>query len=271
MPTTAIVKPALWNVQQGLVHPKWDFFYRGLVANYPMWDGILPRDYVGNFHMETNEGNNVSFGANVAGVGVSGSGTTARIEDADAGNMDGLANGTELNITWYGRFLSDVVAGICSLHSEVGGEAGVFSLRVTNTDIRFDIPWVASIFTTSYTRILNRDQLWTLSRRGDDYRVWADGVEVASATSSSAFNTTEAHRFGLFDTISIGGSHVHYYYMVIGKRGWSKAEHDLLLEDPFGPYTLDDDIFGRVAAVGGATPKGPLGHPFHGPFAGPVN
>ena len=41
---------------------------------------------------------------------------------------------------------------------------------------------------------------------------------------------------------------------------------------PIGPlfgYGTDRGL--TVAAVGGANPHGPLGHPFHGPFAGPVN
>lgn len=33
----------------------------------------------------------------------------------------------------------------------------------------------------------------------------------------------------------------------------------------------DDLIMVPAAVVGGANPHGPLGHPFHGPFAGPVN
>lgn len=34
-------------------------------------------------------------------------------------------------------------------------------------------------------------------------------------------------------------------------------------------WTIVAGVFGPVA-VGGTTPKGPLGHPFHGPFAGPL-
>jgi hypothetical protein len=43
--------------------------------------------------------------------------------------------------------------------------------------------------------------------------------------------------------------------------------------DPFGPFRRDDEAENLVfvpAVVGAANPKGPLGHPLHGPFGGPI-
>ncbi len=54
---------------------------------------------------------------------------------------------------------------------------------------------------------------------------------------------------------------------------WALPDTALLKisQDPFGPFRLDHRLIGKVPAVGGATPKGPFGHPFHGPFAGPIS
>lgn len=50
------------------------------------------------------------------------------------------------------------------------------------------------------------------------------------------------------------------------------AQLQQLARDPHGPFRMVDEIGVVIAlpVVGGARPQGPFGHPFHGPFAGPI-
>lgn len=80
---------------------------------------------------------------------------------------------------------------------------------------------------------------WGFGRWGKDVALGLEGAMVVGVISevSPVFNLEEFRR-------------------------WS--------EDPLGflhPYSR---VIAKVAAVGGANPHGPLGHPLHGPLAGPI-
>ncbi len=105
---------------------------------------------------------------------------------------------------------------------------------------------------------------------GANVRMWSNGINhaVTALTTSTAWNLG-----ALMANIAATGDDAagDMSVFIAAGRAWNADEIRQWSADPFGPFRLDDKIFGRVAAVGGATPKGPLGHPFHGPFAGPVN
>lgn len=55
-----------------------------------------------------------------------------------------------------------------------------------------------------------------------------------------------------------------------GISGLAWGNVNVSSDDITDNWELDDYQLEEFAAVGGANPKGPLGHPLHGPFGGPV-
>ncbi len=60
------------------------------------------------------------------------------------------------------------------------------------------------------------------------------------------------------------------YCIYIWKRELNVHEIRRISEDPFGLIRMAPRRIVKAAAVGGANPHNPLGHPLYGPFAGPI-
>ena len=261
------IKPAPWNFDPARVDPAWRWAWHDTVAAFPLWEGgggkLADISATRAFPATLSIVSDLSWPADPRGRTLwidDVSGTYA--EAANARNMLGLASGTTLTVTWYGRILTapSGYRAIASLHSNIDQEAGVFAIYSaspgffpagSSTVLVVDIPWVANVINAELTFNTHRDELWTVSRRGSFWNVWRDGIQIASNTVAAAFNATNAH------TLRLGGwlgpfatpIDTRYSYFLVSKRGWSFAEHTALAADPFGPFRPARRVVVRVTAA----------------------
>lgn len=103
--------------------------------------------------------------------------------------------------------------------------------------------------------------------------LYVDGVSVGTNSSSINWNSnTDTTRIGVLhrnttDTIlDMVGPIAYAGILPFAMTGGQVRQ---LNANRFGPFLMARRLFGKVAAVG-ARPQGPLGHPLHGPLAGPI-
>ena len=107
---------------------------------------------------------------------------------------------------------------------------------------------------------------------GSDSTIWVNGEQEASGANTIEATTTREFTLGGYHSaFAMDGS---IWHIGIWNLALSDAEI-LYLHHPATRYDLiwqpRVQIQGFVAAApGGATPKGPLGMPLHGPFGGPI-
>jgi len=113
---------------------------------------------------------------------------------------------------------------------------------------------------------------------GAEVQIWIDGVSVSMETDPPVQTGTVDATAGM--PIKIGNAAYSsatnewddkIYKAAIYSRALTDWEIVTLARDPVRPFQRGPGLVleGPAAAVG-ANPKGPLGHPFFGPFAGPI-
>lgn len=117
--------------------------------------------------------------------------------------------------------------------------------------------------------------IWTYN--GADIQLYLNAVDTQIITGGSQTGTVDG---GTDTPMRIGNAaqagatnewDAPIYKVAVYDVALSQSQATALFYDPYGPHRIVHRFVGKVAAVGGARPQGPLGHPFHGPFAGPVN
>lgn len=127
--------------------------------------------------------------------------------------------------------------------------------------------------TTTTTVAVGETRLVTGLNRGGLMHIFLDGVLESTDNQnggSTGLDTTSIGRIKratpeAYLTGDVFFVLIHDYAVT---DEWCKR----LARDPFSPFQEDIRFIGRprAAAPAGANPKGPFGHPFHGPFAGPI-
>ncbi len=267
-----IVKPGLWNVQRDLVAPEWRWAWDDAKVILPLWEGGgVPRHLTKGIANDITLVGTAGWEPNRHGIGIdSGNGATGAIVFGTdisfaAAEPYTLAFFLALNEDSTDDVIPAVYRSDTNSYWFIRRGTGVASptqiwYRHNGSDLTqtgFALPadeWHAPVFT------------WD----GATVRGYLDGEERHSLSISTGVDWTIPELCRNWGTSAefVAGD---FGTFIASGRAWTAAEVRQWSYDPFGPFRLNDEIFGRVAAVGGATPKGSLGHPFHGPFAGPVN
>ena len=269
-------KPSPWNIAQGLTSPQWEFVWRDAKAIMPLWaNGGDPRDITGNLATVTldDQGDGVFpvWQPNNYGTGVNFPGGDASNMLRFDGNDITFGSTEHYTLAWYmmaedhantgNNYIFRADGGTFFLIRRGSGDTG--RLRVLHNSTA--APLESAIFMNPgewHALVLQWD--------GANVRLWSNGInyDTTAITTSIAWNLGS-----LMANVDATGDDTagDMSVFIAAGRAWTTDEVMEWSHDPLGFLEIDDEIFGRVAAVGGATPKGPLGHPFHGPFAGPVN
>ena len=94
--------------------------------------------------------------------------------------------------------------------------------------------------------IFDLDKTFTITNEAGDGGFWWGGNNTTNSVAA-------AIPYGLYINAQLTQGQISQIY-----------------DDPYGIINPDSFTIGKSAAVVGTTPKGPLGHTFHGPFAGPI-
>ena len=105
-----------------------------------------------------------------------------------------------------------------------------------------------------------------------NFNWWINGRKIAPITGDALGGTGVSNRIGhgVASVLDWNGS---IRQVRIYDYAWDGALARSFARSPAGVFRPATSRTARttvVAAAGGTTPKGPLGHPFHGPFAGPI-
>ena len=290
MPGTLKAKPVSWNAQKGLVPTEWQPMWEGLVEGYPFWEGgggsihSVSRGRVSTL-VDGDNGNvmvwqrgPLGWELHSEGPGIEDNGHTR----VDLNPIPELDDAESYTIFIVAKWTQTTLGYLFSAGNTASNSA--FSdLRINNTaagDLQFSFRNDAETLSSNINTgaIGANDGQYhqiALTQRGKSFReLFVDGVSYG--TNTAAMGTQTLNTVLLFDQLRgaafepeacIAEVALCWIFDVglpaLYIRQWT--------DDSFGPLRMARRRGVKAAVVGAATPKGPLGHPFHGPFAGPVN
>ena len=97
--------------------------------------------------------------------------------------------------------------GIFGNEGATGGTVGAFWLYNTATTVTFDIGGTAQVYSNTQTIALNVWRYYTITRLGNVFRLFLDGVLIATVTQAINFNSTNPFR--LFTGLAGSGIEFH--------------------------------------------------------------
>ncbi len=284
MAVTTAAKPGLWNVQKGLVAPEWQSVWDKLNSAYLMNEGGST-----TLHSVVQQRNDAQFINDPAWVG----GTLGPEIEFDGGDDYVIQDNLLGDLDDF-----TVVVAFSTTTTSAGKVFGIVnngSNEIINFELNIDETATAS----------TSSMFWQVRRTGSLVRnvsyndsTWRDGAIHVHAVTRKDGNTKmyldEAEKVlsvgsDTLDSSTLGLDEVAMTIAAWNLRGtvgnfavmnatfwglWNRelngGEIAVFTPELFEPFRMAPRRGVKAAAVGGATPKGPLGHPFHGPFAGPI-
>lgn len=275
-------KPGRGDFDPGQVAPGWDWFWDGIAGVFLMQEGVGATFFDTSFNRYS-----ASFsGSPVWSTGPGGREIDFSPTDAFAKTAVGstlatrFQSKTRIGLTLYARassYAGQANAGLTiKQESDVSGSDSIVFYPYDNRDGNG-----ARVFMNS-TQLVNentgaladnKNHLFTFSmfKLGDN-RIFVEGVEVVTSGFNRTISAnTDVVNIAGWDGAASQSYHGQTSYAVVHTIPPILAQHAQLAHDPFGPFRMKEDVgWLAVAAVGGANPHGPLGHPLHGPFGGPL-
>lgn len=279
-------KPLSWNIQKGLVAPEVQWAWEHTAGVYVMWKGGgAPRNVSGlGVDMALPGGTaDPTWSVDKHGIVTVFDGSDDYfVEGSDFNLFDASTN---LSVEAY--VLTDTLTGggadLRYVVSQEGGTRGVssFMMRMnTGTDrMEFFIGGSAysSAVSPSNSVLVDIFQHWIGQYDGTNVELWLGGALQQQTPRAGGTGTPDSSGRLLIGEYDGNGSLGRPWsglqsFVVLRTRTLSAGEIKARAANPLGMFHMDLRRIGFVAAAPpGARPQGPLGHPLHGPFAGPIN
>ncbi len=254
----------------------------GQQLNYGHWstDGLvfywrgIP---AGNAVDESPYGNHGTItGANVTWVG-DGLNFNANTDYVDFGDKRPLAGDVEGTIlSWVSLNVSADFKGIISKLTTNTASGSSWALVAHSLKVRAIIINQANTVQTftSASNLLTIGKLHQVVFTFDAswLNIYVDGMFIertANVVGAIRNNSAQDMRMGIANA-TVAPINAKINQAVIYNRALSASESQQLYINPDLPMQQELPVWLGQAPVGGTTPKGPLGHPLYGPFAGPI-
>ncbi len=271
------VIPIQWNVDQGSVAPGWQDYHRGLVG---LWTGWYTGGAINIISGKKANSGVLPSVVTRHGLAIEGDGTLiSQLTNSDDSFTGRLSLGGTMAVFFRPDLaVSDSWSALVALNS-AGGDPVIsmqsssssadFNCRIRTTTtyqafgaIGFtDLEWQWGVI--QYRSVgLSRTSIFDRFGARQSTKTQTDLGPLSGAPSRWSIHCNQDE-----SSLRWGGQTSVIYV-------WDhyKPESALqpLFRDPFGPFRPDFRTIGKAPVVAGARPQGPLGHPFHGPFAGPI-
>ena len=255
-----LIKPPRWALTPALVDPKWGWFWNSdLRFVIPFWEGGgVPFNLIDHIGGSIATGS-PTWGASSRGIISEINGTDSWLfAHKDSHNLIG-----DITLIWAG--IVDVGSqfhAFIDKHDDPGSTVNPFSLKSTNDatpKLRFTRagPLGAITHNSQATITLGKYQVFGFTQ-GPEMEVlptfYIDGANVGSVfvtgdPTGTATATTEPLRLGRRGN---GGTQLDGKIgLVIGAATqWTDAQHARFAADPFGPFTMMDEVAFSVPAAG---------------------
>ena len=280
------IKPSLWRVSPEWIDEDWRWAWKGIQFAAPFLGAGNYHDIVGG-RVGTPES---GVGSNVAewGRGSDHALTSAAGEGINFGSFPFLSSFTVMAVVlWRAE------SGANNDYETIVGRGGVVE---NNSNFALGLRYRASgtqerpfLFArdggtlrgheAGSTQAPLRDQPIVLVGTWESgsqavYARRTNNVFVTTGTSSSTNGADGSQNLFVGSATTATASDNSFGGVVLCVAIWDypmlERQARALAYDPFGPFRMARPSLGFVAAVGAANPHGPFGHPFYGPFAGPV-
>ncbi len=283
-------KPERWGFDRSLVNPEWQKIADHMVLGVPMW-GVGSTD-IPSFGRIKTLGTRTAFGGGPApAILVSRFGPTFNFVTgvtADDGGHFTWGDPVEASFTeavtifvlvYYNSWSFSNISGAIGKWGAAQADRAYTIFTDAVGEVHLGLGDGTSTFQTTVTAAQSLNVWYFMvgswSKAGGVGRIYVDGVlnGTVALTSSLATNTSplEVGRLRSDGSPSFFGHDGQIAMAGVLDIELSAVEIQQWSCDPFGPFRMVEDAeWLSVAAAGGATPHGPLGHPLWGPFAGPV-
>ena len=279
-------KPISWNVQKGIVAPKWRWFSDHLEMLVPIWKpGAVLIDVIRNREpiIEGSPGGGWNrFGAVVTAntgerlryLDPGASVPFSKAQRWSAGIILSFNDVTTDQQTIFGKssnsggggirqfFIRGETDGSVAIRTDDGIVAATLILQTATGIISTDVNYHFIVTCDGNAGIT----LWILDLDAQD--IVAE--DTGTFTPDDVDLTHEVQLLAHFTSSNddIDGAMSIFWYL----DGYTAIRENVyqLLRDPFGGIRPVKDVVGFVAAAPGARPQGPLGHPLYGPLSGPI-
>ena len=236
-----IIKPPRWNISPALVAPEYRGLWRDLIFVDLLRDP-QPRDELQAFGDGTITGATASTTA--WGSAYTFDGTTEKIAYTPDLRMREITEADHsVTMVVKGRQLAETHAGTLLRMADATLVFTMFQL----SDGTFQFSWDDNVVKKDVAGAIVYDDVLVVAsaiRRGDTYYNYVAGVEQASTAISTDY-TIGATEFLYGNTSFAANEHFDgdILAVYVHERGLSSAEHNLLVQDPFGVVRQQPPVF----------------------------
>ncbi len=255
-------KPPRWSLDQSLVAPEWEWFFRGLVVAYPMWEGAGDTFFSGsNDFSATFSAGTPVWSHSPEGSEIDFSGASAAAQSLDA-RLAQFSLASQIGWTIYCRATTYITTGgSTAIRSATGATGHILYPFDDFSGDGFRVHAGGADVINENTAALadGKNHLFTYSQfTSTDHRGFVDGVQVgSSSTEKTLIDNTDRLNIGAWKGDGNQSFHGQISYVVLHNRPLTLMEHAQLSRDPFGPFRMvGNDEETLIVGDEGATSTG---------------